>query len=110
VNCVCVFAYVWLRYEVMRCDNEINESAGNEIDVRHICNSDMDSRAFSQYYVLYDSKTKEAAAAAKPLAEWQKTHAATAEKLKAFLVTKAIDESKVGSCRSTPVTKTRPSF
>jgi hypothetical protein len=58
--------------------------------------SGIDFRAFSQYYVAYDSKAKEAATASKPFSEWQKTHAATAEKLKAFLATKALDESKVG--------------
>jgi hypothetical protein len=65
-------------------------------EIQRMLNSGIDSRAFSQYYVAYDSKAKEAAAAAKPFAEWQKTHAATAEKLKAFLATKALDESKVG--------------
>jgi hypothetical protein len=65
-------------------------------EVQRMLESGIDSRAFSQYYVAYDSKTKEAAAAAKPFAEWQKTHAATAEKLKTFLTTKGFDESKVG--------------
>jgi hypothetical protein len=58
--------------------------------------SGIDSRAFSQYYVAYDSKAKEVATAAKPIAGWQKAHATSAEKLKAFLATKALDESKVG--------------
>jgi hypothetical protein len=56
----------------------------------------IDSRAFSQYYVAYDFKAKEAATASKPLIQVQKTNPATAEKLKAFLTTKALDESKVG--------------
>ena len=58
--------------------------------------SGIDVRAFSQYYATFDSKAKEAAAASKPFAEWQKAHSATAEKLKSFLTAKAIDETKVG--------------
>lgn len=38
----------------------------------------------------------EAATAAKPLAQIQKTNPAAAEKLKAFLNTKGLDDSKVG--------------
>ena len=38
----------------------------------------------------------EAATAAKPLAQIQKTNPAAAEKLKAFLTTEGLDESKVG--------------
>jgi hypothetical protein len=72
------------------------EQPSNKKEVQRMLESGIDSRAFSQYYVPYDSKAKEAATAAKPIAEWQKTHAATTEKLKAFLTTKAIDESKVG--------------
>jgi hypothetical protein len=40
-------------------------------------------------------QAKEAATSAKPLTQIQKTNPATAEKLKAFLTTKALDESKV---------------
>ena len=58
--------------------------------------SGIDARAFSQYYVPYDAKAKEAAAVAKPFTEWQKAHSATAEKLKSFLSSKAIDETKAG--------------
>ena len=65
-------------------------------ELRRMQESGIDSRAFSQYYVPYDAKAKEAAAVAKPFTEWQKTHTATAEKIKSFLVTKAIDETKVG--------------
>jgi hypothetical protein len=65
-------------------------------EVERMLFSGIESRAFSQYYVSYESKAKEAAAVAKPIAEWQKAHAATTEKLKAFLATKALDESKVG--------------
>jgi hypothetical protein len=65
-------------------------------EIQRMLESGIDSRAFSQYYVAYESKAKEAATASKPIAEWQKTHTATAEKLKAFLATKALDESKVG--------------
>jgi hypothetical protein len=57
---------------------------------------EIDSRAFSQYYVAYESKAKEAATASKPFTQIQKTNPAAAEKLKAFLTTKALDESKVG--------------
>ncbi len=65
-------------------------------EVQRMLISGVSERAFSQYYVAYDAKAKEAAAAAKPFAEWQKTHTATAEKLKAFLATQAIDESRAG--------------
>jgi hypothetical protein len=65
-------------------------------EVQRMLISGVNERAFSQYYVAYESKAKEAAAAAKPFAEWQKTHAASAEKLKAFLAAKSIDESKSG--------------
>jgi hypothetical protein len=65
-------------------------------EIQRMLESGTDSRAFSQYYVSYESKAKEAAAVAKPFAEWQKAHAATTEKLKAFLATKAVDETKVG--------------
>jgi hypothetical protein len=65
-------------------------------EVQRMLISGVNERAFSQYYVAYESKAKEAAAAAKPFAEWKKTHAASAEKLKAFLATKAFDETKVG--------------
>jgi hypothetical protein len=65
-------------------------------EVERMLFSGVESRAFSQYYVAYESKAKEAANASKPFSEWQKTHTATAEKLKTFLATKALDESKVG--------------
>ena len=65
-------------------------------ELRRMQESGIDSRAFSQYYVPYDAKAKEAAAVAKPFTEWQKTHSTTAEKLKSFLSAKAIDESKAG--------------
>jgi hypothetical protein len=65
-------------------------------EIQRMLESGVDSRAFSQYYVAYESKAKEAAAVAKPIAEWQKAHAAATEKLKTFLATKAFDESKVG--------------
>jgi hypothetical protein len=65
-------------------------------EIQRMLESGIDSRAFSQYYVAYDSKAKEAATAAKPLTQIQKTNPAAAEKLKAFLTTKALDESKVG--------------
>jgi hypothetical protein len=58
--------------------------------------SGIDSLAFSRYYIAYESKAKEAATAAKPLTQIQKTNSANAEKLKVFLTAKSIDESKVG--------------
>jgi hypothetical protein len=73
----------------METPNEMKE-------VQRMLESGIDSRAFSQYYVAYESKAKEAAIAAKPLTQIQKTNPAAAEKLKAFLTTKALDESKVG--------------
>jgi hypothetical protein len=65
-------------------------------EIDRMITSGIDSRAFSQYYVAYESKAKEAATVAKPLTQIQKTNPAAAEKLKAFLATKALDESKVG--------------
>ncbi len=65
-------------------------------EVERMLFSGIDSRAFSQYYVAYDSKAKEAGAASKTLPEWQKGHADSIVKLKAFLSSKAIDDSKVG--------------
>jgi hypothetical protein len=58
--------------------------------------SGIDSRAFSQYYVAYNSKAKEVATASKPFTQIQKTNPASAEKLKAFPATKGFDDSKVG--------------
>jgi hypothetical protein len=72
------------------------EQPSNLKEIDRMITSGIDSRAFSQYYVAYDSKAKEAATAAKPLAQIQKNNPATAEKLKAFLTTKALDETKVG--------------
>jgi hypothetical protein len=65
-------------------------------EVQRMLISGVDTRAFSQYYVAYESKAKEVAAVSKSYAQIQKTNAATAEKLKAFLNTKSFDESKVG--------------
>ncbi len=65
-------------------------------EVQRIIISGIDSRAFSQYYVAYETKAKQAAVAAKPLAQIQKTNAASAEKLKVFLAAKSLDEAKVG--------------
>jgi hypothetical protein len=65
-------------------------------ELERVLFSGTDSRAFSQYYVAYESKAKEAATAAKPFTQIQKTNPAGAEKLKAFLTTKALDETKVG--------------
>ena len=72
------------------------ETPNDKRELERMLISGIESRAFSQYYVPYESKAKEAAAVAKPFAEWQKTHSATAEKLKSFLATKAIDETKAG--------------
>ena len=65
-------------------------------EIQRMLEMRIDSRAFSQYYVAYDSKAKEAATASKPIAQIQKTNPANAEKLKAFFTTKALDETKVG--------------
>jgi hypothetical protein len=72
------------------------EQPRDKKEIERIIGSGINSRAFSQYYVAYDSKAKEAATAAKPLTQIQKTNPANAEKLKAFLTTKAVDETKVG--------------
>ena len=71
------------------------ETPNDAKEVQRMLVSGIDARAFSQYYVAYESKAKEAAAVAKPFAKWQKTHSATAEKLKSFLSAKAIVETKV---------------
>jgi hypothetical protein len=65
-------------------------------EVQRMLFSGIDSRAFSQYYIAYDAKAKEAATAAKPFTQIQKTNPANAEKLKVFLTSKGLDESKVG--------------
>jgi hypothetical protein len=72
------------------------ETPNDMKELRRMQESSIDSRAFSQYYVAYESKAKEAATAGKPFTQIQKTNPAAAEKLKAFLTTKALDESKVG--------------
>jgi hypothetical protein len=72
------------------------ETPNDMKEVQRMLESGIDSRAFSQYYIAYDSKAKEAATAAKPLAQIQKNNPAAAEKLKSFLTTKGFDESKVG--------------
>jgi hypothetical protein len=86
------------------------ETSGDMKEIQRMLESSTDARAFSQYYVAYDSIAKAAATVAKPFTQIQKTNPATAEKLKAFLTTKGIDESKVCFlpllvCRP-PVTKT----
>ncbi len=65
-------------------------------EVQRMLISGVSERAFSQYYSAYETRAKEAAAAAKPLAQIQKTNAASAEKLKVFLAAKGFDEAKVG--------------
>jgi hypothetical protein len=72
------------------------ETPGDMKEIKRMLEMRIDSRAFSQHDVAYDPKAKEAATAAKPLTLIQNTNPATAEKLKAFLTTKALDESKVG--------------
>lgn len=55
----------------------------------------------------YKSKAKEAAIASKPLTQIQKTDPATDEKLKAFLTSQALDETKADFLppRLTPSTR-----
>jgi hypothetical protein len=65
-------------------------------EIQRMLISGVDSRAFSQHYVAYESKAKDAAASSKPLTQIQKTNPITAEKLKAFLTAKDFDENKVG--------------
>jgi hypothetical protein len=65
-------------------------------EVQRMLTSGVDSRAFSQHYVAYLSKAKEAAAASKSLPQIQKNNPVTAEKLKAFLTANGFDENKVG--------------
>lgn len=72
------------------------ETPNDMKEVQRMIGSGMDSRAFSQYYVAYEAHAKEAAAASKPLAQWQKNHPDSVVKLKAFLSAKAFDASKVG--------------
>ena len=72
------------------------ETPSDKKEVERMLFSGIESRAFSQYYVAYEARAKDAAAASKPLAQFQKTSPANVEKLKAFLASKGIDESKVG--------------
>jgi hypothetical protein len=65
-------------------------------EIQRMLNSGIDSRAFSQYYIPYGAKAKEAAATSKPFAQIKETNPVTAEKLKAFLTAKGLDENKVG--------------
>jgi hypothetical protein len=65
-------------------------------EVQRIVDSGINSRAFSQYYVAYESSAKSAAAASQSFAQTQRIKPAAAEKLKAFLTSKSLDENKVG--------------
>jgi hypothetical protein len=58
--------------------------------------SGIDTRAFSQHYVSYELKAKEAAAASQTLVQKQKLSPESAEKTRAFLLKSGLDESKVG--------------
>lgn len=58
--------------------------------------SGTDTRAFSQHYVSYELKAKEAAAASQTLVQKQKMSPESAEKTRAFLLKSGLDESKVG--------------
>jgi hypothetical protein len=72
------------------------EAPSDTKELQRILTSGIDSRAFSQYYVAYESKGKEAGAASKSLAQLQKNNAVAANELKVFLTTNSLDESKVG--------------
>jgi hypothetical protein len=65
-------------------------------EVWRMLNSGIESRAFSQYYVAYESRAKEAGAASKSIAQVVKTNSTSADKLKAFLIASALEENKVG--------------
>jgi hypothetical protein len=65
-------------------------------EVRRMLFSGIDSRAFSQHYVSYESKAKAAANASQSFTQTQKNNPASAEKLKTFLTSKSLDETKVG--------------
>jgi hypothetical protein len=65
-------------------------------EIKRMLDSGIESRAFSQYYVPYESKAKSAGAASQSLSQKQKTSPQSAEKLRAFFAEKKIDENKVG--------------
>lgn len=65
-------------------------------EIQRMLASGIDSRAFSQYYVAYDSKAKEAAAASQTLAQKQRLSPESAEKTRAYLAANGLDEGKVG--------------
>jgi hypothetical protein len=72
------------------------ETPNDMKEIQRMLSSGIDSRAFSQYYVAYDSKAKEAAAASQSLTQKQKLSPQSTEKLRAFFAENKIDESKVG--------------
>jgi hypothetical protein len=96
--CVWVREFWYGSFGIRQCASvtKLMETPGDLKEIQRMLEMRIDSRAFSQYYVAYDPKAKEAATASKPIAQIQKTNPAKAEKLKAFLTTKAIDETKVG--------------
>ncbi len=72
------------------------ESPNDIKEVQRMLASGLDSRAFSQHYVTYDLKAKEAGLASMRLADWEKKHPDSIAKLRIFLSESALDESKVG--------------
>jgi hypothetical protein len=65
-------------------------------ETERILFSGINSRAFTQYYVPYEAKAKDAAAASQSIAQIRKTDVRYAESLKAYLVGKKLDENGVG--------------
>ncbi len=65
-------------------------------EVERIVSSGIDARAFTQYYVPYESQAKTAAAASNSLGQLRKSSPQSAEKIKSFLVENKLDEGKVG--------------
>jgi hypothetical protein len=65
-------------------------------EVERMLFSGLETRSFSQYYVDYESRAKEAAAVSQPIAELRKTNRAYAEKLDTFVKGSALEDSKVG--------------
>ena len=65
-------------------------------EVERMLSSGIDSRAFTQHYVTYESQAKAAAAASNSLAQLRKANPESAKKMKVFLAVNKLEETKVG--------------
>lgn len=65
-------------------------------EVQRMITSGTDTRAFTQYYIPYESQEKNAAAASYSAAQMRRSNPQSAEKMKVFLAENKFDEGKVG--------------